>query len=115
MSDDFASPTPATPAATAARPSWGDTLRVYLEPATLRMLAKYDVPFADYMRQDELTLNHLLERQLPPAVDASFADATAAIVARMEAVTAAAAIVDACRQLGLLPWLHGVTDAETAR
>ncbi|MCA0213474.1 MAG: MFS transporter [Proteobacteria bacterium] len=39
MSDDFASPTPATPAATAARPSWGDTLRVYLEPATLRMLA----------------------------------------------------------------------------
>lgn len=27
----------------------------------------------------------------------------------------AAAIVDACRQLGLLPWLHGVTDAETAR
>jgi ABC-type transporter Mla MlaB component len=27
----------------------------------------------------------------------------------------AAAIVDACRQLGLLPWLHGVTDGETTR
>ena len=34
MSDDFASPT-----APAPRPSWADTLRVYLEPATLRMLA----------------------------------------------------------------------------
>jgi bacillithiol biosynthesis cysteine-adding enzyme BshC len=66
-----------------------------VDSATLRMLAKYDVPFADYMRQDELTLNHLLERQLPPAVDSSFAEATAAIVARMDAVTAAAAIVDA--------------------
>jgi PAT family beta-lactamase induction signal transducer AmpG len=39
MSDDFASPSPATPATPAARPSWADTLRVYLEPATLRMLA----------------------------------------------------------------------------
>ncbi len=65
-----------------------------VDSATLRMLAKYDVPFADFRRQDELTLNHLLERQLPPAVDASFADATAAILARMEAVTAAAAVVD---------------------
>ncbi len=34
MSDDFASPATSTP-----RPSWADTLRVYLEPATLRMLA----------------------------------------------------------------------------
>lgn len=34
MSDDFASPTTPAP-----RPSWADTLRVYLEPATLRMLA----------------------------------------------------------------------------
>ena len=66
-----------------------------VDSATLRMLAKYDVPFADYRRQDELTLNHLLERQLPPEVDASFAEATAALVARMEAVTAAAATVDA--------------------
>jgi len=39
MSDDFASPSPAKPATAAARPSWSDTLRVYLEPATLRMLA----------------------------------------------------------------------------
>ncbi|MEZ5420846.1 MAG: bacillithiol biosynthesis cysteine-adding enzyme BshC [Vicinamibacterales bacterium] len=65
-----------------------------VDPATLRMLGKYDVPFAGYQRQDELTLNHLLERQLPPAIDASFAEATAAIAARMDAVTAAAASVD---------------------
>ncbi len=37
MSDDFASPAPT--AAPPARPSWAQTLRVYLEPATLRMLA----------------------------------------------------------------------------
>ena len=66
-----------------------------VDPATLRMLGKYDVPFAAYRRQDELTLNQLLERQLPPAIDASFAEAGAALVARMEAVTAAAALVDA--------------------
>lgn len=66
-----------------------------VDPATLRMLGKYDVPFAAYRRQDELTLNQLLERQLPPAIDAAFAEAGAAIVARMEAVTAAAALVDA--------------------
>lgn len=66
-----------------------------VDSATLRMLAKYDVPMAGYQRQDELTLNHLLERQLPPAIDASFAEATAALEARMEAVTSAAATVDA--------------------
>ena len=65
-----------------------------VDPATLRMLGKYDVPFAAYRRQDELTLNQLLERQLPPAIDAAFAEAGAAIVARMDAVTAAAALVD---------------------
>ena len=37
MSDDFASPASSTPVQ--PRPSWADTLRVYLEPATLRMLA----------------------------------------------------------------------------
>ncbi len=37
MSDDFASP--ASPTPVQPRPSWADTLRVYLEPATLRMLA----------------------------------------------------------------------------
>jgi len=32
---------------------------------------------------------------LPPQVDASFAEATAALTARLEAITAAAAVVDA--------------------
>jgi bacillithiol synthase len=66
-----------------------------VDSSTLRMLAKYDVPMAGYQRQDELTLNQLLERQLPPAIDASFADAAAALQARMDAVTSAAATVDA--------------------
>lgn len=65
-----------------------------VDPSTLRMLGRYDVPFADFQRQDELSLNQLLERQLPPAIETSFADAASAIGARLEAVTAAAAIVD---------------------
>lgn len=65
-----------------------------VDSSTLRTLGKVDVAFAGYQRRDELTLNQLLERQLPPEIDRSFADATAAIVARLEALTAAASAVD---------------------
>ncbi len=65
-----------------------------VDSSTLRTLGKVDVAFAGYQRRDELTLNQLLERQLPPEIDRSFADATAAIAARLEAVTAAASVVD---------------------
>jgi bacillithiol biosynthesis cysteine-adding enzyme BshC len=66
-----------------------------VDSATLRLLAKVDVPFAAFQRRDESTLNQVLERQLPPSVEVSFADAASALVARLEAVTAAAATVDA--------------------
>lgn len=65
-----------------------------VDSATLRLLGKVDVPFAAFQRQDESTLNQMLERQLPPAIDASFTDAGATIAARLEAITAAAAQVD---------------------
>lgn len=66
-----------------------------VDSATLRFLGKHEIPFAGYQRQDELTLNHLLESQLPKAVEQSFAEADAAVAARLEAVTAAARVVDA--------------------
>ena len=46
-----------------------------VDSATLRFLAKHDIPFHQFQRQDELTLNQLLESQLPQAVEVSFADA----------------------------------------
>ena len=65
-----------------------------VDSAALRFLAKHDIPFHQFQRQDELTLNQLLESQLPKAVEVSFADADAAVLARLEAVTAAARTVD---------------------
>lgn len=65
-----------------------------VESSTLRTLGKIDVPFAAFQRRDDLTLNQLLERQLPPEVDKSFAEATSSIATRLEAVTAAARAVD---------------------
>ncbi|MGE0814786.1 MAG: bacillithiol biosynthesis cysteine-adding enzyme BshC [Vicinamibacterales bacterium] len=65
-----------------------------VDSATLRLLGKYDIPFAAFQRQDELTLNQLLERQLPAEVETSFAEAAAAITSRLEALTTAAAVVD---------------------
>ena len=46
-----------------------------VDSAALRFLAKHDIPFHQFQRQDELTLNQLLESQLPKAVEISFADA----------------------------------------
>jgi bacillithiol biosynthesis cysteine-adding enzyme BshC len=66
-----------------------------VDSAALRFLAKHDIPFPQFQRQDELTLNQLLESQLPKAVETSFAEAGGALTERLEAVTAAARIVDA--------------------
>lgn len=66
-----------------------------VDSATLRTLGKLDVPFAGYRQQGDLTLNQLLERQLPPEIETSFAAATAALTAQLDAVTAAASLVDA--------------------
>jgi bacillithiol biosynthesis cysteine-adding enzyme BshC len=65
-----------------------------VDSAALRFLAKHDIPFHQFQRQDELTLNQLLESQLPKAVEVSFAEADAAVLARLDAVTAAARTVD---------------------
>jgi uncharacterized protein YllA (UPF0747 family) len=66
-----------------------------VDSAALRFLAKHDIPLPQFQRQDELTLNHLLESQLPKAVESSFAEAGTAIAERLDAVTAAARVVDA--------------------
>lgn len=65
-----------------------------LDSAGVRFLSKHDVPFAAFQRQDELTLNHLLESQLPAGVEGSFTEAGQALVERLAAVTAAATLVD---------------------
>ncbi len=46
--------------------------------------SKHEVPFAAFQRQDELTLNQLLESQLPAGVEDSFAEAGRAIAERLE-------------------------------
>ena len=66
-----------------------------VDSATLRFLAKHDIPLPQFQRQDELTLNQLLESQLPKAVEVSFAEAGAALADRLDAVTSAARTVDA--------------------
>jgi bacillithiol biosynthesis cysteine-adding enzyme BshC len=66
-----------------------------VDSATLRLLGKVDVPFAAFQRQDESTLNQVLERQLPPSIESSFADVAATLTAKFEAVSAAATTVDA--------------------
>lgn len=65
-----------------------------VDSATLRFLGKHEVPFAAFQRQDELTLNQLLESHLPAGVEDSFGEAGRAIGERLEAVTAAAKLVD---------------------
>ncbi|MEP7119213.1 MAG: bacillithiol biosynthesis cysteine-adding enzyme BshC [Acidobacteriota bacterium] len=65
-----------------------------VDSATLRFLGKHDVPFHAFQRQDELTFNQLLESQLPAGVESSFDEAGRAIAERLEAVTAAAKVVD---------------------
>jgi bacillithiol biosynthesis cysteine-adding enzyme BshC len=65
-----------------------------VDSATLRFLGRHDVPFAAFQRQDELTLNHLLESQLPPGVEDSFAEAGRVIAERLDAVTDNAKVVD---------------------
>jgi bacillithiol synthase len=65
-----------------------------VDSSALRTLARHDLPFAAFQRQDELTLNQLLERQLPREVETSFAEAAAALASRLEAVRHAAAVVD---------------------
>lgn len=64
------------------------------DSATVRFLAKYDVPLGAMRAQDEAALNHLLESQLPPTVEQSLTAAAAAIDERMEQVAKAVPLID---------------------
>lgn len=65
-----------------------------VDSATLRFLARYEVPFEALRRQDELALNQLLTDQLPAAVEQTLQAAGRDISDRMAAVAAAVPQID---------------------
>ena len=66
-----------------------------LDSAALRFLTKYQLPLEALQPQDEAALNELLKTQIPPAVEASFADAArSAIDAQMTRVIQAMPALD---------------------
>jgi bacillithiol biosynthesis cysteine-adding enzyme BshC len=65
-----------------------------LDSAAMRFLAKYGLPLEALQPQDESALNQLLESQIPPAVDASFNDASRAIDTSMQAIVDSIATLD---------------------
>ena len=77
------------------------------DAAVLRFLGKYDVPFEALQPQDEAALNALLQAQIPPEVEAAFADAGARIVETLGAIGAGIAAVD--------PTLKGAADSTLGR
>ena len=64
------------------------------DSATVRFLAKYELPLTALRAQDEATLNQLLHSQLPPTVEQSLAAATSAIDECMAAVATAVPLID---------------------
>jgi bacillithiol biosynthesis cysteine-adding enzyme BshC len=54
-----------------------------LDSAALRFLTKYKLPLEALQAQDEAALNELLKTQIPPAVEESFDEASAAIDTQM--------------------------------
>jgi bacillithiol biosynthesis cysteine-adding enzyme BshC len=64
------------------------------DSATLRFLAKYDLPLTALRAQDESALNQLLESQLPPTVEQSLTAVASLIDERMSAVAAAVPQID---------------------
>ena len=65
-----------------------------LDSAATRFLTRYGVALEALQAQDEAELNHLLEAQLPPGVEASLHDASRAVEERMAAVIAAVPALD---------------------
>ena len=55
-----------------------------LDSAGVRFLTKYDVAIESLHAQDESTLNHLLEAELPQDVERAYQDAAAALDERMQ-------------------------------
>ena len=78
-----------------------------LDAAAMRFLAKYRLPLEALQPQDELALNQLLESQIPPAVEASFAGASAAIAQSMQSLIEAIPALD--------PTLEGATRSTLGR
>ncbi|HUR32266.1 MAG TPA: bacillithiol biosynthesis cysteine-adding enzyme BshC [Vicinamibacterales bacterium] len=78
-----------------------------LDSAAMRFLAKYGLPLEALQPQDESALNQVLETQIPPAVEASFTQASKAIDTSMQA------IVDAIPALD--PTLEGATRSTLMR
>ena len=64
------------------------------DSATVRFLAKYDLPLTALRARDEAALNHLLESQLPPTVEQSLTAVATVIDERMAAVAAAVPQID---------------------
>lgn len=64
------------------------------DSATVRFLAKYELPLTALRAQDEAALNQLLHSQLPPTVEQSLAAVTSAIDERMAAVAIAVPLID---------------------
>jgi bacillithiol biosynthesis cysteine-adding enzyme BshC len=65
-----------------------------VDAAALRFLTKYAVPLEALQAQDEAALNDLLKSQMPAEIEASFADASAAIDGAMGRVGAALPLLD---------------------
>ncbi len=65
-----------------------------LDSGASRFLSRYDFPFEQLQRQDELSLNRLLESQLPASVESAFHEAQGAIVDRLATLSAVVPSVD---------------------
>ena len=62
---------------------------------TLRFLTKYNLPLTELQAQDESALNHLLQSQLPPAVEQSLGAVASLVAERMETLAKAVPQIDA--------------------
>jgi len=65
-----------------------------VDSAALRFLHKYKLPVEALQPQDESALNHLLETQIPPVVEESFASASRAIESNMNGLIQAMPALD---------------------
>src|SRR5262249_2651465 len=65
-----------------------------LDSGASRFLSRYDLPFEQLQRQDELSLNRLLESQLPASVESAFDAAQRAIADRLGTLTTVVPGVD---------------------
>jgi bacillithiol biosynthesis cysteine-adding enzyme BshC len=70
------------------------TTATLLDAATARFLDRYQLSFPSLQPQDESTLNHLLEGQLPPGVESSFQQVHHQVVETMGALVAALPALD---------------------